>query len=337
MPDSPSDKVLKFITRDGLGVSRSLNNEYIVIGDYREMYIGGTHITCATDAYVIAEIGHNHQGNLDTCKEMFDAAKWAGCNAVKLQKRDNRNLYSPEKFDEPYNSENAFGATYGLHREALEFNEEQYGDLKAYAEKIGIHFFATAFDRTSADFLLQLGCPVLKIASGDLGNHALLRHVAATWEKPIIFSTGGGSEEQIQVAHNILDKGRGSLAVLQCTSEYPAQPEKLNVKVVYTYTKAFPNTTIGYSSHFDGVMDAALAYSWGARIIEKHFTLRRSWKGTDQAFSLEPKGMKEMVDQLHNARLMIGSEHKRQYDSEVEALKKQRKNAQGQVDGQVVA
>ena len=331
MPDNKRD--LKFITRDGLGVSRSLNGEYIVIGDYREMYIGDTHITCATDAYVIAEIGHNHQGNLDTCKEMFDAAKWAGCNAVKLQKRDNKTLYSPEMYDAPYNSENAFGATYGLHREALEFNEEQYEELGAYASKIGIHFFATAFDKQSADFLNSLNLPCLKLASGDVGNIELLQHVRNTWKRPIIFSTGGATARQIETAHTILDKGRGSLAVLQCTSGYPAVSSELDLKVIYTYTKAFPNTTIGYSGHDTGTLAACIAYSWGARIIEKHFTLNRAWKGTDQAMSLEPQGMKYLVDNLRETRLMIGQETKRVYASEIEPLKKQLKNAEGKIDG----
>jgi sialic acid synthase len=327
---------LKFITRDGLGVSYSLDGQYIVIGDYREMVIGNKLITCATDAYVIAEIGHNHQGNLDTCKEMFDAAKWAGCDAVKLQKRDNKNLYSQEMYDAPYNSENAFGPTYGLHREALEFDETQYDELKRYAEGIGLHFFATAFDCASADSLRALGCPALKIASGDVGNFELLKHVRDTWDKPIIFSTGGATDVQVVKAHTILDKGRGSLAVLQCTSGYPADYAELDLKVIYAFTKAFPNTTIGYSGHDTGVLAACIAYSWGARIIEKHFTLNRAWKGTDQAFSLEPQGMKKMVDDLKVTKLAIGSEKKTRKASEIEPLKKQLKNAQGQIDGQTV-
>jgi sialic acid synthase len=333
---APSGKPLSFITRDGLGVSRSLDGQHIVIGDYREMYIGGKHITCATDAYVIAEIGHNHQGNLETCKEMFAAAKWAGCDAVKLQKRDNKTLYSPEMYDAPYNSENAFGATYGEHREALEFSEDEYGELKAHAEKLGIAFFATGFDIKSVDFLRQLDVPALKIASGDIANYPLLKHVATTWKMPIIFSTGGATDVQVMRAHSILDRGRGSLAVLQCTSGYPADYSELDLKVIYTYTKAFPNTTIGYSGHDTGVLAACIAYSWGARIIEKHFTLNRAWKGTDQAFSLEPQGMKKLVDDLKTTRIAIGSEYKRRHDSEIEPLKKQLKNEQGQIDGQTV-
>lgn len=298
------------------------------------MTIDGVVITCRTDPYVIAEIGHNHQGNVETCKRMFDAAKWAGCNAVKLQKRDNKNLYTEEFYNSPYNSENAFGETYGLHREALEFGRDEYIGLQQYARSIGISLFATAFDAASADFLRELDMPALKIASGDLTNIPLLNHVAKTWKgKPVIFSTGGGTEAQIQEAHDILDHGDRQLCVMQCTSGYPAKYDELGLRVIRTYTKWFPNTTIGWSAHDTGIWCAPLAYSWGARIIEKHFTLNRAWKGTDQAFSLEPQGMKTMIDNLKLTRLAIGDGIKRCWPSEVAPLTKQRKNERGQIDG----
>lgn len=322
-------------------VHTSLAGSALIIGGYREMTIDGVTITCATDPYVIAEIGHNHQGSVEICKQMFDAAKWAGCNAVKLQKRDNRSLYSEEFFNSPYNSENAFGATYGEHREALEFDAEQYAALQDYAKRIGITFFATAFDIPSADFLAKLGMPAIKIASGDLTNLPLLEHVARTWKgKPVIFSTGGGVEQDIKRAHATLlapyaltSSDRHQVAVMQCTSGYPARYDELNLRVIRTFTKWFPNTTIGWSAHDTGIWAAPVAYSWGARIIEKHFTLNRAWKGTDQAFSLEPQGMKTMIDNLKLTRLAIGDGKKRVWPSEVEPLKKQRKNAQGQIDG----
>ncbi len=127
--------------------------------------------------YVIAEIGHNHQGDLETCKAMFRAAKEAGADAVKLQKRDNRALFTAEMYDSPYNSENAYAPTYGTHREALEFSKAQYQELKAYAEDLDFLFFSTAFDRPSADLLEEIGMPAFKIASGDLTNTPLL----STW------------------------------------------------------------------------------------------------------------------------------------------------------------
>lgn len=293
--------------------------------------IDGTLIDDQSDCYVIAEIGHNHGGNVETCKALFDAAKDAGCHAVKLQKRDNRTLYSPEMFDAPYNSENAFGPTYGLHREALEFDREQYELLKCYAESIGLTFFATAFDVPSLLFLARLGVPAIKIASGDLTNTELLKE-AAKVGKPVIISTGGGNITDVLHAHEHLRDVPH--AILQCTSGYPASYDELNLGVIETYRAMFPHNVIGWSAHDTGTTMALCAYALGARIIEKHFTLDRAWKGTDQAMSLEPKGMAYMIENLRLAKRSMGDGIKRRFDSEAEPLKKQWKNEQGQIDGQ---
>src|SRR5690606_19831644 len=135
-------------------------------------------------------IGHNHQGSLDKARELFREAKLAGAHAVKLQKRDNRGLYTRAAYEKPYDNENSFGATYGEHREFLEFGLHEYRELKAYAAELGIDFFATAFDLASADFLEALSVPAYKIASGDLKSTPLLKHVAS-FGKPMIVSTGG--------------------------------------------------------------------------------------------------------------------------------------------------
>ncbi|MGD9206287.1 MAG: N-acetylneuraminate synthase family protein, partial [Desulfobacterales bacterium] len=136
----------------------------------RELTIDGTKIHDDSDCWMIAEIGHNHQGKLETAKEMFRVAKECGADAVKLQKRDNRALYTKEGYNKPYENINSYGPTYGEHREALEFGWYEYKELKDYAEEIGIAFFSTAFDFSSADFLAKLDMPVYKIASGDLKN-----------------------------------------------------------------------------------------------------------------------------------------------------------------------
>jgi sialic acid synthase len=294
----------------------------------RELIIDGTRIADDTDCYVIAEIGHNHQGDLQLCKKMFDAAKEAGADAVKLQKRDNRTLYSPGFYSSPYNSENAFGATYGEHREALEFNRTQYIILQDHAEKLGITFFATAFDIPSADFLAELEMPAIKIASGDLKNHQFLEYVSDL-DIPIILSTGGGSMEDCIAADEICQPD----AILQCTSGYPARHEELNIACIATFLDAFPESVIGFSDHSNGIAMAPIAYALGARIIEKHFTLDRTLKGTDQPFSLEPAGLRKMVRDLRRARLALGDGRKRLYDSEVAPLAKQWKNGEGQIDG----
>jgi sialic acid synthase len=297
----------------------------------RELVIDGVRIGDDTDCYVIAEIGHNHQGDLDRCKQLFTAAKEAGCHAVKLQKRDNKTLYSEEMYNSPYHSENAFGPTYGLHREALEFGAEQYTALKIHAEKLGITFFATAFDKPSVEFLTRLDMPAFKIASGDLTNLDLLEYVASK-KRPTIISTGGvKSIREVYAAEAVFAKC--PLAILQCTSGYPAKFEELNLEVLNTYRFAFQKRVIGYSGHENGIAMAPVAFAMGARIIEKHFTLDRTWKGTDQAMSLEPRGMKSMIRDLKRVRLALGDGVKRRYSSESLPLTKQWKNAQGQIDG----
>jgi sialic acid synthase len=295
----------------------------------RELTIDGTRIADDTDCYVIAEIGHNHQGNLATCKELFHAAKLAGCDAVKLQKRDNKTLYTNEFYNSPYNSENAYGPTYGLHREALEFNETQYYELQQYAVDLGITFFATAFDIPSAEFLAEINMPAVKIASGDLTNIELLEWMAGGPDWPIIVSTGGGTIDDLVMAEEICQPD----AVLHCTSGYPAKYDELNLRCIETLGKISPDAVIGWSGHDTGIAMAPVAFALGARIIEKHFTLNRAWKGTDQAFSLEPQGMKTMIDNLRDCKAALGDGIKRVYPAEIEALKKQRKNAQGQIDG----
>lgn len=297
----------------------------------RELFIDGKRIADDTDCYVIAEIGHNHQGSVAICKEMFDAAKWAGCDAVKLQKRDNKTLYSEEFYNSPYNSENAFGPTYGLHREALEFGIDQYNDLNRYAEQLGISFFATAFDIPSAAFLADLGLPAVKVASGDLTNKPLLEWLAEGPDWPIILSCGGGTDADLWVAEEICSPD----AILQCTSGYPARYEELNLRVIETLRGQFFHSVIGWSAHDTGVAMAPVAYALGARIIEKHFTLDRSMKGTDQAMSLEPGAMKKMIENLRQCKAALGDGIKRPYRSEIEPLKKQLKNKDGKIDGRV--
>jgi sialic acid synthase len=296
----------------------------------RELVIDGQRIADDTECYVIAEVGHNHKGCVETCKKLFDAAKASGCHAVKLQKRENKALYAPEMYDAPYNSENAFGPTYGTHREALEFDKEQYELLKCYAESIGLTFFATAFDIPSLIFLARLNVPAIKIASGDLTNEALLKE-AAKIGKPIILSTGGGSMTEVLRAREILHYVPH--AILQCTSGYPASYDELNLSVIETFRAALPRTVIGWSAHDTGTTMALCAYALGARIIEKHFTLDRAWKGTDQAMSLEPKGMAYMIENLRLAKRSMGDGIKRRYASENQPLLKQEKNESGQIDG----
>src|SRR5919204_5619282 len=165
----------------------------------RRLTIDGVEIHDGSGCYVIAEIGHNHQGSLEQAKAMVTVAKDCGANAVKLQKRSNRSLYTREFFEQPYENEFSFGATYGEHREALELGRDEYVELQRYARSLGITLFATPFDFESADFLAELDMPAYKFASADLLNTPLLRYVAALG-KPMLLSTGGATLEDVDRA-----------------------------------------------------------------------------------------------------------------------------------------
>ncbi len=291
----------------------------------RHLVIADNLINDDSDCYVIAEIGNNHQGSLEVCKEMFLAAKDAGVNAVKLQKRDNKSLLTAEAFNKDYDNPNSFGKTYGEHREYLEFGWHEYVELKEYAQTLELDFFATAFDVPSADFLEKVGVPAYKIASGDLKNIPLLKHVAS-FGKPILLSTGGGTMEDIQRAYNAIMPINNQLCILQCTGGYPPAWEELNLRVISTLQNNFPDIVTGFSSHDSGIAMAVAGYMLGARIIEKHFTLNRATKGTDHAFSLEPVGMRKMVRDLRRLRLALGDGQKVMYPSEEAPITKMGKS-----------
>jgi sialic acid synthase len=281
----------------------------------RQLIIADRVISDDSEAYVIAEIGHNHQGNLATAKELFQAAAECGVAAAKLQKRDNRSLYTHEMYSKPYDNENSFGATYGEHRDALEFGKVEYEELQAEAGRRGVAFFSTAFDMKSADFLAELGSPAYKIASGDLKNTPLLKHVAKLG-KPMIVSTGGGTLDDVQRAYDTVMPINPRLCLLQCTCGYPADFAELDLRVIATYREKFPEVVIGYSGHDNGIAMPVVAYMLGARVIEKHFTLNRAMRGTDHRFSLEPVGMKKMIRDLQRTRMALGDGRKKVYASE---------------------
>lgn len=287
----------------------------------RKLQIEQIVITDESDCFVIAEIGNNHQGDLQKAKDLFKAAKECGVDAVKLQKRDNKSLLTKTAYDKPYDNENSYGATYGEHREALEFGKEEYVELKKYADELGLVMFATAFDIKSADFLAELDMPLYKIASGDLKNTPLLKHVAKIG-KPMIISTGGGLMEDVQRAYDAVMPINKQLAILQCTASYPAEPQDLNLRVITTYREKFPDVVVGLSDHENGIAMALAAYVLGSRMVEQHFTLNHTWKGTDHAFSLEPIGMRKLVRDLRRVKVAMGDGEKRIYPSEINPIQK---------------
>ncbi|MGH9346923.1 MAG: N-acetylneuraminate synthase family protein [Vicinamibacterales bacterium] len=281
----------------------------------RSITIGKHTINDDSHCYVIAEIGHNHQGSVQKARELVREAKLAGAHAVKLQKRNNRGLYTKTAYDRPYDNENSFGATYGEHREFLELGLEEYRELQVYARSLDIDFFATAFDLESADFLESLDVPAYKIASGDLKSEPLLTHVAK-FGKPIVISTGGALLEEVQRAYDTIVAINPQVCILQCTAGYPAAFEELDLRVITRFRDLFPNAVVGFSGHDNGIAMAVAAYVLGARVVEKHFTLNRAMKGTDHAFSLEPVGLRKMVRDLERTAVALGDGAKKVHDSE---------------------
>jgi sialic acid synthase len=298
--------------------------EFSLHTDNSLLQIDGRPVGPATDCYVIAEIGHNHQGSVEQAMQLITKAHECGADAVKLQKRDNVSLYTADFYNRPYDNENSFGPTYGMHREALEFGTDEYRTLKQYSQELGITFFATAFDFKSADLLADLDMPAYKIASGDVVNTPLLRYVAEIG-KPILFSTGCATLEDVRRAFDTVAEVNEQVVIMQCTAGYPAEWSELDLGVIRTYDELFPDAVVGFSSHDNGIAMAVAAYVLGARVIEKHFTLNRAMKGTDHAFSLEPQGLEKMVRDLKRLRTALGDGSKNTYPSEVEPALKMRK------------
>lgn len=286
-----------------------------------ELHIGDIAIGDQHPCFVIAEIGHNHQGDPELARHLLKAAKDSGASAAKLQKRHLAGLFTERFAQERYDSEHAFGPTYLSHRAALELDPRAWRDLAAYARDIDLAFFATAFDIPSADFLVDLGVPALKIGSGDALNWPLLDH-AASLGVPLLVSTGGLSWSEVAAtARRLLGHG-ADFALLQCTSTYPCPAQELELSIITALRQRYPDTVIGYSGHENGIVPSLAAAALGAAIIERHFTVDNDLRGSDQRFSLDPAKMAELVQGIATVRQALGTGIKRRFDSENAALRK---------------
>jgi len=248
--------------------------------------------------YVIAEIGSNHNGDFNLALKLIDMAALAGANAVKLQKRNNKTLFTEEMYNRPYEG---YGPTYGKHREALEFDFPQFVEMKAYAEEKGLDFFATPFDVDSVEFLEKLGVIQYKVASASVTNQVLIKAIAETG-KPVIMSGGGQSFSAIGRAVGYLDVNK--LALLHCVAAYPCPPEMMNLLRIPALHGLF-HCRVGLSDHQDGIALGAAAYALGARVFEKHITLDHSAKGTDHPFSLEFYGLSQYIKYLNQTAVAL--------------------------------
>ncbi len=282
-------------------------------------------ITQDSDCFFVAEIGANHCGSVETSKKLIDMCKLAGVNAVKFQKRSNKNLFTKKIYNSIYDNPNSYGRTYGIHREKLELSIKQFKQLKKYATKKGLLFMCTPFDLESVTELESINLEAYKIASADITNLPLIRKIAKT-RKPTFMSTGCATMPQVIRAHKEFTKINKNLCLMQCTSIYPPKYDQFHLNVIDTYMNKFKSTIIGLSSHESGIAMDLVAFVKGARVIEKHVTLNRAMKGTDHAFSLEFVGLKKTIEYLTNAKKAFGSSSKHQMKEEKEKLKKQVKS-----------
>lgn len=292
----------------------------------RALSIGDVTISDDSAPFIVAEIGNNHGGSKDTAIRLIDAAADAGVLAVKFQLRDNATLYTSTMLNQPYPGRHSYGETYGKHRAALELSLDDLSQCVQWAAKRGVICFATAFDEPSADRIVSLGMPAIKLASGSLTDLTLQRYVS-TMGVPLILSTGGGTARDIDRAVQTLTSKTDRLALLHCTAAYPVLSwAELNLRCIDTLRRRYTQLVIGWSGHDSGIAMATVAYTLGARVLEKHFTLDRASKGTDQAFSLEPAGMKKLVRDLQRAHIALGDGDKRVYDSERGPIAKMRRS-----------
>jgi sialic acid synthase SpsE len=270
------------------------------------------------ETYIIGEIGQNHNGSVDIAKLIVDAAarpikeelfglELKPMNAVKLTKRDLNQELSKTQMDAPYNSPHSFGKTYGAHREFLELNDEQHFEIYNYAKALGLDFVETLC-AVGCLSLLKLFTPdYLKVASRDLTNLPLLNALAETGI-PIILSTGMSGVTELENALEVITKYHTKISILHCVSQYPTEPRNTNLNTIKFLQKNYSQYTIGYSDHTIGISTPVAAVAMGAKIIEKHITLDRRMKGTDQAGSLGPDGINRMVRDIRVLELAFGKE-----------------------------
>jgi len=256
------------------------------------------------DAFIIAEVGQNHQGDLEKAREYIRVFAFEGADAIKFQTRNNKYLFSDEAYKRNYDSENAFAETYGEHREKLELKTEWLPILKKDCEKYNVKFMSTPFDEPSLEVLGAVGVDLLKLASFDLGNLPFVDRVADLG-KPTVISIGGGNLNQIKASIEILLAKNVETAILHCVSEYPCEYNRLGLSNISILKKEFPTCLVGLSDHFNGTLSGPIAYMNGAQVFEKHVTLNRAWRGTDHSFALEPTGFRKFVRDIKRVKHMM--------------------------------
>jgi N-acetylneuraminate synthase len=281
--------------------------------------IGDRLIGPGQPCFVVAEIGINHNGDLDIARKLISAAVLAGCEAVKFQKRTIEAVYSQEELAKP--RENPFGTTNGDLKRGLEFGHDEYQAVDKYCRTHKILWYASCWDEASVDFMEQFNPVCYKIASASLTDDNLLRH-HRSYGRPIILSTGMSSLEQIDHAVEVL--GSEDLILMHCTSTYPSKPEELNLRGIQTLQDRY-QVPVGYSGHEVGLATSVAASTLGACMIERHITLDRAMWGSDQAASVEPHGFARLVRDIRVIETAVGDGVKVVYESELPIIEKLRR------------
>ena len=272
----------------------------------REAKIGDRLVGEGHPCYVVAEIGINHNGDLSVAEQLIDAAAAVGCDAVKFQKRTVSAVYTAAELAKPRQS--PFGTTNGDLKRALEFGQTEYDEIDSVCWEVGIDWFASVWDEEAATFIDQWKVPCFKIASASLTDTALIEHVCS-FGKPIILSTGMSNLHEIDRAvYCILEHGN-DLVLMHTVSTYPAQDEDLNLRCIETLRRRY-EVPVGYSGHEVGLAPSLAAVAMGACVIERHITLDRAMYGSDQAASVEPQGMRKLVDYVRSIERAMGDGRK---------------------------
>ncbi len=273
------------------------------------------------DIEIIGELGINHNGDLNLAKKMIDVCVAAGVDYIKVQKRDIDLVYSKEELDKP--RESPWGTTTREQKQGLEFKKIDYIEIDNYCHDKGIKWFASPWDVNSAAFLGAFDIPFIKIPSALITNVELI-DVCKQTGKSIILSTGMSTIQEIGDAVDIIGKSNIE-CIMHCTSTYPTNPIEINIKAIKQLRNVFPYTRIGFSNHYSGLMAMLLAAAQGVDMIEFHITLDRTMYGSDQAASIEPQGVFELMSRLKLIEKMMGDGEKKVYDSELPIIKKLRK------------
>ncbi|MDQ6678170.1 MAG: N-acetylneuraminate synthase family protein, partial [Acidobacteriota bacterium] len=281
--------------------------------------LGGRRVGDGQPSYIIAEIGINHNGDLDLARRLISVAVAAGCDAVKFQKRTVDVVYTPAELGAA--RESPFGTTNGDLKRGLEFGVEDYRQIDRYCKEVKMPWFVSAWDEAALDDMDEFDMPCLKIASASLTDDRLLRHTRAKG-KPVILSTGMSTLEQIDHAVDVL--GKDNLILLHACSTYPAHYEELNLRVIPQLRERY-GVPVGYSGHETGLPSSIAAVALGACIIERHITIDRAGWGSDQAASLEPNGIGRLVSYIRLVERSMGDGEKKVYERELPIIKKLRR------------